>query len=258
MPQPTMQTTTAVHAPGPLPLRVLVLEDERFDRHRLARMCSALEFPCLISNATNLKDLADALASDIFGLILLDHSLPDGTGFDALDMVHLCARNLNAPTLMISGAAQEEIAAKACSAGCHGYLSKDTLTTEIFDRAVHDALGPALNPVPFGKQRFNRTEVGDLLAQITMKNARDVKPMVSRLLRQMRILKNDTEDLNGLELNAIEQNCMSLWAFLLELERQDGSDLLYELGFHEQEAAQASAHISKALKPPSPFSRMSH
>lgn len=255
---PPLHTQTPARMPAPAPLHVLILEDERFDRHRLARMCSALDFPCLISNATTLSSFADTLAGDTFGLILLDYMLPDGTGLDALDMVRLCARNLNAPTLMISGAAHETVASKASISGCRGYLSKDRLTIGSFGLAVRDALGPSLQPLPLGKERFNQAEVQDLLAQMASQNARDVKPMVSRLLRQLRGLRSAGEVQDGLDLKAIEKNCLSLWAFLVEMERQDGADVLQDMISRHQVSPSQTTNCSKTSKPPSPFSRMSH
>ena len=45
------------------PLKVLILDDERFDRHRLARMCSGFEVPIEVTNAQTLSAFVDTLVA---------------------------------------------------------------------------------------------------------------------------------------------------------------------------------------------------
>lgn len=240
------------------PMSVLILEDERFDRHRLARLCSALEFPCLLTNTTSLEHFSSALENEVFGLILLDYKLPDGTGLDALDLIRMDARNLNVPTLMISGMVDGEISDKATSAGCAGFLSKDALTSDTFDVAVKSALGTGRDPTDLTKDRFNQAEMADLLALTTQRNARDIKPMVSRMMRQLRGVRASAMLENNSALHTIEQNCETLWEFLVEMERQDGVELLQTLSTVQSDAPAMLSSAAKPRKPPSPFSRLKH
>lgn len=235
------------------PLAVLILDDERFDRHRLARMCSGLDFPCEVTVAKTLADFAETLEQDMFGLILIDYALPDGDGLQALDMVRLCARNLNAPTLMIAGGNIDNIAERALASGCHTYLSKDALTNALFQDAVRSALGTTLGNVPPTKSTYSRDEVADILAHRSQRSARDIKPMVSRMMRQLRGLRTGTQDEGGVVLEAIEQNCMSLWTFLMELETQNGADALKDLEGHQNTSEAVVAKAALNRKPPSPF-----
>lgn len=236
---------------------VLILEDERFDRHRLARMCSALDFPCEINTATTLGSFSAEIEGAPFGLILLDYELPDGTGIEAMEMVRTCARNLNAPTLMISGQNLPDLMNAAISAGCSGYLSKDALTKEAFSSAVREALRPKGGLPAATAKSFARDETAELLVQMTTRNARDVKPMVSRMMRQLRGLRTNASAADSVGLQAVEQNCLSLWAFLVEMERQDGKVLLKDLLEHTP-ASTPSAPPGKPRKPPSPFSKLKH
>jgi CheY-like chemotaxis protein len=243
--------------PDAPPLPILILEDERFDRHRLARMCSALDFQCKVSNATSLQSFSAILESDIFGLILLDYRLPDGTGFDALDMLRLSARNLNTPTLMVSGSDDHSLAEQAHGAGCTSYLHKDRLTSEIFGLAVQNALASAADPCLVDKTQFAQDEIAALVAQLTRRNARDVKPMVSRMMRQLRGIRANAHAEENIALQTVEQNCMSLWALLVEMERQDGTALLQELQ-KDRPPIPDAPDIAKSRRPPSPFSRLRH
>jgi len=236
------------------PLPVLILEDERFDRHRLARMCSALPFDCEVSNATTLESFTTELEREIFGLILLDYTLPDGTGIDALEVLRLSPRNMNAPTLMISGREDAALAQEVYAAGCAALLSKDQLTSTKFALAVSDALGPQDAALAPDAQVFDRDVVAGLLGKTTQRNARDIKPMVSRMMRQLRGIRAHASEEEGVALQAIEQNCMSMWSFLIEMERRDGASLLQDV----QPAPEMQLAQPKPRKPPSPFSRLNH
>jgi CheY-like chemotaxis protein len=239
------------------PFSVLILDDERFDRHRLARLCSGLDFPCEVSNAKSLQEFATQLDQGSFHLILLDFALPDGTGLDALRLVQLSARNLNTPTLMVSGQAEEKVAKEALVAGCAGYLSKDNLTRGSFSTAVEGALRLVTPSLSAQTLSYNPDEVRLLLARSSIRCARDIKPMVSRLMRQMRDLRTQQSDSDGAGLQAIEQNCLSLWSFLVEMEREDGSNILSELATVPLPAA-TSPTETRPSKPPSPFTVRRH
>jgi CheY-like chemotaxis protein len=238
-------------------LRVLILDDERFDRHRLARLCSGLEFPCTVSNATSLTEFQNQLDQTTFGLILLDYSLPDGTGLEALNMMHLCARNVNTPALMVSGLAERDIVERAEAAGCCGFLEKDALSSDAFARAVKDALVLTAPLSPADPTHFESVEVEQLLARSVATCAQDIKPMVSRLMRQMRNLRAQQVLDDGPATLAAEQNCLSLWSFLIEMERQDGAALLSNIT-KAAATPQATPSEPKTKKPPSPFGASRH
>lgn len=234
---------------------VLILDDERFDRHRLARLCSGLDLPCNVSNAKTLQEFSDLLEQRSFDLILVDYALPDGTGLDALHMVRLSARNLNAATLLISGQAEKMVTDQAESIGCAGYLPKDTLSPDSFAAAVDQALAGTRQSRPLAKDSFPAAEVERLLALCNARGAGDIKPMISRMMRQMRDLRATSAGPESLTLRAIEQNCMSLWAFLVEMEREDGAALLSELTADQPLAPPLPKPRETRGKPPSPFGR---
>ena len=59
-----------------------------------------------VVRATNCKDATSALAKETFGLIILDHHLPDGKGHELLhNLRHNPAdKNCNVPTIFTTGA----------------------------------------------------------------------------------------------------------------------------------------------------------
>lgn len=238
-------------------LPVLILDDERFDRHRLARLCSGLDFTCAISNARTLTEFADLLERGSYALILVDYALPDGTGLDALDMVRLSARNLNAATLLISGQAEASVTDAARRIGCAGHISKDALSPDRFAQAVRAALATGPAPAPAIKPGYAAEEVEALIGACAARCARDIKPMISRMLRQMRDLRHAGTAPGDATLEVIEQNCMSLWAFLIEMEREDGAALLAEIA-QAADPAPPRAARSRPARPPSVFGRRHH
>ncbi len=240
-------------------IRVLVLDDERMDRHRVARLFSSLNYHCAITNTQDLLEFAQELERESYDLILLDYLLPDGTGFEAVEMVQLSARNLNTPMLMISGQPKPDVIARARLKGCAGYLSKENMSKDAFLEVVAAALQPAQTVVFDGQDSFDTAQVAHMLTQCAGRCARDVKPTVSRLMRQLRNLRARSTSEDPQTLNAIEQNCLSLWTFLIEMERQDGAELLSDITQAirpPDTIAQIAA--TRQSRPPSPFSTRRH
>ncbi|MBD3664200.1 response regulator [Sulfitobacter aestuariivivens] len=234
-------------------LQVLILDDERFDRHRLARLCSGLPQECTVRNATDLASFSDALDDDLFDLILVDYQLPDGTGLDALRAVRMSVRNFNAATIMVTGQPAEAIAQEALLGGCADYLTKDEITPVTFRRAVTNAVQKSVLSTQVEAQSFAREEVEAVLQHFAGKMARDIKPMVSRMMRQVRDLRRG-EDSD--RFDPIDLSCMTMWEMLVELERHDGIDMVTRT-LSKGTAAPESV-VTPLRKPPSPFARFSH
>ncbi len=248
-------------APDPqlTPLHVLILDDERFDRHRLARLCSGLEQKCAVTNAATLAAFDTALEAARFDLIMLDYQLPDGTGLDALARVRMSARNCTAGILMVTGQGHDAIARRAIEDGCSDYLTKEELTKPTFERAVANALQKSALAVKLENQTFRRAEVEAVLAHFAGQCARDIKPMLSRMMRQVRALPDAAGMDSTTPRQAIEQSCMDLWHFLLALERHQGKTLFADLEpVPDGPAPVAAPAPSAPRRPPSPFRRPLH
>ncbi|MFT6675083.1 MAG: CheY-like chemotaxis protein [Sulfitobacter sp.] len=249
-------------ATGAIP--VLILDDERFDRHRLARLCSGLEFPCAVANASTLIDFKTRIEESAFDLILIDYYLPDGTGMDALELVRLSPRNLNTATIMITGLGQDAIEQQAMTSGCADYLTKDELSAGTFHRAVTNALQKSKLTIAVECQSYARQEVEKVLEHFAGQCARDIKPMVSRMMRQLRDLRaglDNTEPASSTRFDGIENSYMTLWEFLVEMERYQGASLVTQTltpTLTPASAASAKADTDNPRKPPSPFARITH
>lgn len=234
---------------GTLPTksRALVLDDERFDRHRIARLCSGLKTRFDVSDVTSLSELSEILETDSFDLIFVDYSLPDGTGLEALELIRLSPRNCTAATILITGIAREDIAIAAMDAGCSDYIPKEALTKEAFKRAVSNALyqsGGAL-PVADGAQH-------DALRHFARDCAMDLKPMVSRMMRQIRDLRDGRTPQPAAHTEPLEMTCNQIWDYHVALQEQEGHPTLRAAEFKA-----ASLQTDKIAKPPSPFRPLS-
>ena len=67
------------------PLKILVLEDELFDRIRFARWVRAAAGARVkMSSAATLAEFRTALLKERYTMVVIDFALSDGDGFDAL------------------------------------------------------------------------------------------------------------------------------------------------------------------------------
>ena len=252
----TDQPKTAIRLPGSV--AILILDDERFDRHRLARLCSGLEMQTAVTYATCLLQLDDCLSRTAFNLIFIDHNLPDGTGIDALSAIRLSPRNCNSAVIMVTGQGQDDTALAAIKGGCSDYITKDELNAASFSRSVTNALQKSVLSRQIATQTFRRSEVEAVLASFATECARDIKPTVSRMMRQLRDVRDapgDGRDNLAGRCETLEESCMHLWEFLINLERHQSGNLIDET--MAKTAADNATDPPKSRRPPSPFARLS-
>lgn len=114
---------------------VLLIEDNPDDAALIQEALTAAEgSPFRVEWVTRLTDALECLRRDRFEMILLDLSLPDGSGLDAFDQVFLAAPN--ALILVLSGLTDEETARQAVERGAHDYLAKGHVDAHWLPRAL--------------------------------------------------------------------------------------------------------------------------
>lgn len=207
---------------------ILIVEDQRFDRMRLKRLIDGLEFKTHIAEADCLETMGTMLQRDTFDLIFMDYNLPDGNGLLGLDAVRLDPKNRNAATIMVTGDDQTEIAIEALKRGCSDYITKDDLSPESFRRASINALQKSHLYIGIETQDNKRAQIEAVLQKFSSECAGEIKPVVSRMMRQLRDMR-DAPSLSAEQAAdrhaRIEQSCMRLWEFLNDLEDYSGADL---------------------------------
>lgn len=231
----------------PLPklASILVVDDQRFDRTRLRRLIKELEFETHVVEADRLETMGSMLQRDKFDLILIDYNLPDGNGLMALDAIRLDPKNRQAATIMIAGDGQNEIAIEALKRGCSDYITKDDLSATSFRRAAINALQKSSLSIGMETQDVKRQQMEAVLERFSTECANEIKPVLSRLMRQLRDLRevpNLSEEQSGERFGKIENSCMRLWDFLGDLEQYQGTDL--------SEATLSGTTIPGTVQPP--------
>lgn len=207
---------------------ILIVEDQRFDRTRLKRLIDGLEFDTHVDEADSLQTMGTRLQADTFDLILLDYNLPDGNGLLGLDAIRLDPKNQHAAVIMVTGDGQTEIAVEALKRGCSDYITKDELSPESFRRASINAIQKSHLAIGIETQGAKRQQIEDVLETFSTECANEIKPVLSRIMRQLRDLR-DAPALPAKEMRdrhaRIENSCMRLWDFLTDLEEYQGTDI---------------------------------
>ena len=120
-------------------LNMLVLDDSDFDRKNLCRLGKKTGLPISIETAQSLSAMSYKMHQAEFDLIFIDYSLPDGNGFEALDLVRSNPNNCESALVMVSGCEKIDLAVQAMQKGYESYLCKSSLTPEILRQTILDA-----------------------------------------------------------------------------------------------------------------------
>jgi len=99
--------------------KILLVEDNELDQMAFKRAVEQNSLPYDCTIAGSVKEARGVLASGRFDIVISDYSLGDGTAFDILELAG------RTPTVLVTGAGDEEVAVKAWKAGAYDYLIKD-------------------------------------------------------------------------------------------------------------------------------------
>src|SRR5512139_3025713 len=107
-------------------VRVFFLEDNRDDieleLHELRRTGYRVEYDA----ARNKKEFLDKLPDLKADIILADYSLPDITGYEAIDIFK--QRNIDIPVILITGEGNEQLAVDSLRLGAVDYIIKRNIS----------------------------------------------------------------------------------------------------------------------------------
>ena len=134
------------------PLRVLIVEDSETDCRLLIRALRRGGYAPEFERVDNAEEMAAALRSKTWDIVISDHSMPGFSAPAALEV--LKKTSLDLPFIIVSGSIGEEAAVGAMKAGAHDYVMKDNLAR--LTPAVQRELGEA------GVRRAKRQAEEDL------------------------------------------------------------------------------------------------
>jgi PAS domain S-box-containing protein len=107
------------------PLRVLIIEDSEFDARTLVNALRKGGYEPVFQRLDTPDEMAQALASNRWDVVLADYNMPKFNAPAALQMLQQSGQDL--PFIIVSGGIGEDIAVAAMKAGAHDYLMKGNL-----------------------------------------------------------------------------------------------------------------------------------
>ena len=120
------------------PLRILLLEDDPADAHLLQEgLRDAVQNLVNWVWVQSVKEALEQLQIDTFDIILLDLDLPDSQGMETFLKVQAAAGQI--PIMLLTGMAEQTLAAQAVRAGAQDYLIKGYRINPL-ERAIYYAI----------------------------------------------------------------------------------------------------------------------
>jgi DNA-binding NarL/FixJ family response regulator len=170
-----MSTTVRYDSPGreadvatrSAALRIMLVDDHPIVRRGLRDLLADAFTGAIISEVGSGREAIAALHSNPWNVIVLDLSLPDGSGLDVLKRVRELRPRL--PVLILSVHAADHFAPRAIAAGASGYLTKDAADVELVS-AVSKA-GPRRQILRPRCARTRRARAASRIATIGRTNA---------------------------------------------------------------------------------------
>jgi len=106
-------------------IKILMLEDNKFDAELIKEKLISHKFDFVSELVETEKDFISAIHNFKPDLILSDYSLPQFTGFEALEIAKKLVPDI--PFIMVTGSLSEELAADSIKRGAWDYILKEDL-----------------------------------------------------------------------------------------------------------------------------------
>ena len=133
--------------------RILIVDDHDVVRVGFRQILSEHPRFNVAGEASSAADALEALRKDPYDIVLLDLSLPDGSGIDVLRRIKV--RYSDTRVLVLSGFSEEQYGVNILRAGASGFLSKTCSTAELIK---------AIDTVAVGR-RYVSPKLADILAE---------------------------------------------------------------------------------------------
>lgn len=237
-----MTRTNRSHAPGgdagpAQPLRCLLVEDSRFDRSLVHYSAERGGVEIEFVDAPTLAQARRRLESEEFGLIILDHRLPDGDGLELTAQ----ALHRGVPTIMLSGADAEDISRASEEAGCVAFIAKEDLSPDGLAEAVRGALQRHPHATVAVATEGVGPEIGVLLGAISdASRTTRLRPLASRMMALVSEMRGGgaVSGPHAAALEEMSELCLMLW---LEIAGADGQS---DTQLRETDTGRAAAAVN--------------
>ena len=157
-------------------LRVLVLDDDAFDRKRLRRMVERSgNRQVQLLEAADLAAFATHLTMQRIDLVLVDYGLQDGTGLDALMRARATPNSQAAFVVMVSGREDDKLKDTCLAAGCDAFLTKSDLGLNLVGELLDKARAQSIEPeVPHPSARPSAVEYWAMRGRLRANRSREL------------------------------------------------------------------------------------
>jgi signal transduction histidine kinase len=119
-------------------LRLLVVDDDEFDRLAVRRLLKTSDLRTVVDEAATPEETLALLASEAYDCILLDYYLP---GVDGHALIRAIGEAVpDVPVVIFTGRGDEDVAVDLMKAGVADYLPKASLTLERLSSSLRHAM----------------------------------------------------------------------------------------------------------------------
>lgn len=163
---------------------IILVDDHELVRDGIRALLSGCDSIEILGEASTVHELLDCLELISPSVIVLDISLPDMSGIDAIGLI--AHRAPKARVLMLSMYTGEEFVISAIRTGAHGYLPKNTSRMELID---------AIQKISAGEEYFGDA-ISGVLRKALLKKIDDSETSI-----------NATTSLSARELEVLRLFC---------------------------------------------------
>ena len=120
-------------------IRVFVVDDHSIFREGVRQILEETPDIRVAGEASNGRDALDQVVAEAWDVLLMDLSMPEGGGLEALQQIRSVRPDL--PVLILSMYPEAQYAVRVLKAGAAGYLNKDAAPDELVDAVRKVAAG---------------------------------------------------------------------------------------------------------------------
>ncbi|MEI6592738.1 MAG: response regulator transcription factor [Holophagaceae bacterium] len=111
-------------------MRILLVDDHEILRHGLKQLLGEIFPDAVFGEAATVVQARAMMVGQLWHLMLLDINLPGGSGLDLLEEAR--RNQAGVVVLVLSSYPEEEFAVRAFQAGADGYLTKGSVSSELY------------------------------------------------------------------------------------------------------------------------------
>lgn len=198
-------------------LRVLVVDDNATARHVLRDQLASLSFK--VTSVVSAKQAYSTLreSGKSFDLILMDCSMPEINGLEAVKYIKKQIRMSKVPAIiMVTAYAQEEVIKESQAIGLNGFISKPVTPSTLFDTIIK-ALKPNISSAAPNIQVENKRLSGSiLLVEDNKINQQVAEELLKSFGLNVDIAINGLDAVNKVTQPSVKNNAYDAHGFLIK------------------------------------------